>query len=245
MIPNLNKDITGRTYLIQLALTKLGHYGGKLDNWRGDATDRAENAWRKKESGTSGEVIDNPIIEGADIEVFFGRKFDDSSPQFRTLMLRSMRNIIGEGETAGLHPKLRPLAIAVVGQFAMDDVIVVITSGTRTYEQQAKLHEDWINKVKGAGTAAAPGYSMHNFALAWDSTLFQRHSSEPIWDSPKYKVMGSYGQSVGLFWGGVWKGKDEDQPHLELQPPFAAGMSRSGMLAELRARHKNKQDQFA
>lgn len=45
MIPNLDKDATGRTFLIQTALAQLGFYKGAVDNWRGKGTNEAEAAF--------------------------------------------------------------------------------------------------------------------------------------------------------------------------------------------------------
>lgn len=54
---NLDKDPSGQTYLLQTALHDLGLYDGRLDNWRGPATDAAEKSFRDSlvESSDSGD----------------------------------------------------------------------------------------------------------------------------------------------------------------------------------------------
>lgn len=53
-IPNLDKDPTGQTYLLQTALHDLGFYSGRIDNWRGTGTNEAEKAFRSSFSETPG-----------------------------------------------------------------------------------------------------------------------------------------------------------------------------------------------
>ena len=56
----------------------------------------------------------------------------------------------------------------------------------------------------------------------------------PVWESPAYKAVGALGTDLGLEWGGNWKKVDE--PHFQLRPAWAADLSESDMLAELRKR---------
>jgi peptidoglycan L-alanyl-D-glutamate endopeptidase CwlK len=78
--------------------------------------------------------------------------------------------------------------------------------------------------------------------LAFDVTEF--NGSQPVWDSPNYKKMGTIGKNMGLTWGGDWK-SIVDEPHFELHPSWASDMSESQMLAELRRRHDKGMDAFA
>ncbi len=138
---------------------------------------------------------------------------------------RSAKNI----ET--LHPKVRPLATALLIEAHNIGLNFVITSGSRTYEEQAVLRVKYIN---GGPKAARPGYSNHNFGLAFDVTEFR--GPEPVWESPNYRKVGTIGKKLGLFWGGDWKGGDTDEPHFEFRPAWAQNMSETAMINELRGR---------
>jgi len=64
-----------------------------------------------------------------------------------------------------------------------------------------------------------------------------------VWDSPAYKAVGALGTELGLEWGGNWKKVDE--PHFQLRPAWAADLSESDMLAELRKRKDSGKNFFA
>jgi hypothetical protein len=87
---------------------------------------------------------------------------------------------------SGLHVALRPYAEAAVKWAEDQGVHVEITSVTRTWTNQLQLYNNW-ELCKAAGkqyTAASltqgmsceypanpPGYSAHNYGLAWDSVV--------------------------------------------------------------------------
>lgn len=135
-----------------------------------------------------------------------------------------------------LHEKVQPLARELVRQSAAKGITIKITSGTRTYAEQDKLFD------AGGVTKARGGYSNHNFGLAFDVTIFDENG--PVWESPKYRMVGQIGKSLGLSWGGDWAGF-VDEPHFELRPRWAANISESKMLAELRRRREVSMDPFA
>lgn len=136
---------------------------------------------------------------------------------------------------ATLHQKVMPLTRQLIQLASQQNITIKITSGTRTYAEQDALF------AKGGVTKARGGQSNHNFGLAFDVTIFD--GSQPVWESPKYKIVGKLGESVGLSWGGRWT-SIVDEPHFELRPPWAAQMSESQMLSELRRRHDNGIDAF-
>lgn len=141
-----------------------------------------------------------------------------------------------EKAIATLHPKVQPIARALVKAAAQGGITIKVTSGTRTYAEQDALFN------KGGVTKASSGHSNHNFGLAFDVTIFDGNA--PVWESSRYKTIGRLGKSLGLEWGGDWKGF-VDEPHFQLEPEWARGMSESQMLAELRRRHDNRIDAFA
>lgn len=176
-------------------------------------------------------------VTDAALESYQASLTEPPTEQHAKHMARSAANI------ATLHPKLQPIAMRLVDLFKDDNLIVVITSGSRTYEQQRKLRELYL---AGKGGKAAPaGYSNHNFGTAFDVTLFPKNGSDPEYEDPKYKAVGEAGKALGLTWGGRWRGEDEDPPHFELRPKWAENMSEANMVAELRRRHDVGIDPYA
>jgi len=151
-------------------------------------------------------------------------------PAVDSVDARSEKNI------ATLHRKVQPVARQLVKDAAKSGINIIITSGTRTYDEQDALFR------KGNVTKARGGYSNHNFGLAFDVTIFK--GATPVWDSPQYKTVGQIGKALGLEWGGDWK-SFVDEPHFQLRPTWASSMSESQMLSELRRRHDVGQDAFA
>ena len=125
---------------------------------------------------------------------------------------------------------------------AQQGITIKVISGTRSYDQQNALYEQGRSKPGPIVTKARGGYSNHNFAIAFDIGLFDEGKYIP--ESPLYKVVGSIGKSMGLEWGGDWR-SIVDEPHFQLRPEWAEGVSESSMLAELRNRHDTGKDAFA
>ncbi len=141
-----------------------------------------------------------------------------------------------EAAISTLHRVVQPVARRLVQLAAQNGITVKITSGTRTYAEQDRLF------AQGGVTKARGGQSNHNFGLAFDLTIFD--GAAPVWESAQYETLGKLGKTLGLTWGGDWT-SIVDEPHFELHPPWAAGMSESQMLTELRRRHDQGIDAFA
>lgn len=135
-----------------------------------------------------------------------------------------------------LHPRVQPYARCLVVAARGEGIVIVVTSGLRTYAEQ-----DALFAQRPKVTNARGGYSNHNFGIAFDVTIFAE--GEPVWESPHYKVVGRLGQQLGLEWGGAWT-TFKDEPHFELRPPWARGTN-SAMLAELRKRKASGKDYWA
>lgn len=147
-----------------------------------------------------------------------------------------------EGNIATLHPRVRPLARALVNRAKEIGIKIVITSGTRTYDEQNELYEQGRSKPGRVVTNARGGGSNHNFGIAFDQTVFE--GASPKWEGPEYAKVGKLGKALGLAWGGDWV-SIKDEPHFEARPDWASDMSESQMLAELRSRHSSGTDAFA
>lgn len=137
---------------------------------------------------------------------------------------RSARNI------ATLLPQVQEKARQLIGDAAANGIAIEIISGTRTYEEQDTLF------AQGGVTKARGGFSNHNFGLAFDVGVFR--DGVYLEDGPEYRVVGALGKSLGLSWGGDWH-SFVDEPHFELHPSWADGMTESEMLAQLREIHES------
>jgi len=143
---------------------------------------------------------------------------------------------------ATLHAVVQPYARALYFAAREHGITMHIISGLRTYEEQAELYAKGRTTRGPKVTNARPGYSNHNFGLAFDVGVFE--GDDYLGDSPKYKALGVLGTDLGLEWGGNWR-TIVDQPHFQLRPPWAADLSDSAMLAECRRRRDAGIDYFA
>lgn len=89
---------------------------------------------------------------------------------------------------------------------------IVVTSGTRTFQEQDLLFSQGRTRAGKIVTRARGGFSNHNFGVAFDVTLF--NGSTPVWRSPWYARLAKLAKALGFRWGGDWKGF-EDEPHFE------------------------------
>lgn len=147
-----------------------------------------------------------------------------------------------ETNIATLHPTVQSYARSLVLRARDRGLTIKVISGTRTYDEQAKLYAQGRTAPGPRVTNAGPGYSNHNFGLAFDIGVFS--GNRYIEESPAYKAVGALGIEIGLEWGGNWK-SIQDEPHFQLRPSWAAGMSERDMLAELRQRKDDGKDAFA
>ena len=118
-------------------------------------------------------------------------RLDQLQPDFRD----RARRAFDRGEQRGLH--------------------ISITSGLRTYSDQADLYAQGRTKPGNIVTKAKPGHSYHNFGLAFDFAVIKNGSL--VWDQehPHWKEFVRIAKEEGLAWGGDWA-SFPDYPHLEL-----------------------------
>jgi peptidoglycan L-alanyl-D-glutamate endopeptidase CwlK len=133
---------------------------------------------------------------------------------------RSEKNI------ATLAPAAQRKAREWLARCLGEKINVKIICGTRTWKEQAELYAKGRTAPGPKVTNAKSGYSWHNFGVAWDFVVFDA-KGQPLWESPMMTRCGEIGESLGLEWGGRWKGI-KDTPHLQ----FKTGLS----LAEARQR---------
>jgi peptidoglycan L-alanyl-D-glutamate endopeptidase CwlK len=150
-----------------------------------------------------------------------------------------------EIQIATLHPLTQKAARAFLGVAktiaAKVGCDVKMISGTRSYMEQDALFARGRTTPGKKVTNAAAGHSNHNFGLAFDIGVFR--GREYCGEHPLYNELGTLGKSLGLEWGGDWKFCDE--PHYQLRPKWATGMTERDMLATLRNRVSKKIDVLA
>lgn len=179
-----------------------------------------------------------PVTWAAVYDKIVGKKAPDEHAPSITWPVddRSETNI------ATLHPKVQSYARALILRAKDSGITIKIISGTRSYDEQAKLYAQGRTEPGKRVTNAGPGYSNHNFGLAFDIGVFS--GNRYLEESPAYKAVGALGIELGLEWGGNWRSL-QDEPHFQLRPQWAASLAESDMLAELRRRKVSNTDAFA
>ena len=132
-----------------------------------------------------------------------------------------------------LHPRVQAYARALYFKAREHGLTIQIISGLRSYAEQDALYAQGRTEPGNVVTNARAGHSNHNFGIAFDIGLFERN--EYLGESPMYKAVGALGEELGLEWGGNWRTL-VDQPHFQLRPAWAAGLSQSRLLSGLRSR---------
>lgn len=108
-----------------------------------------------------------------------------------------------------LSQRLKPLALQLLTKLADEGIDVVVIYTGRTPEEQAdcvKRGVSWTMKSKhltGDAIDLAP------------RCLLSEKNWAPY--SPLWECLGAMGESLGLTWGGRWKGKKCDRPHFEIK----------------------------
>ena len=152
---------------------------------------------------------------------------------------RDHANARSERVIATLLPHVRPYARALYFKARDNGITINITSGTRTYAEQDALYAQGRTTAGDIVTNARGGHSNNNFGIAFDIGVFSGNRYLP--ESPLYKAVGALGMELGLEWGGNWT-SIVDQPHFQLRPAWAGGMTDRAMLAELRRRTQQGED---
>lgn len=85
----------------------------------------------------------------------------------------------------------------------------------RTFAEQAELYAQGRTKPGKIVTQAKPGYSWHNWGLAFDIVF--KNGNSWTWDKPDemWAKLGEMGKKHGFEWGGSWR-PFRDLPHFQL-----------------------------
>lgn len=145
-----------------------------------------------------------------------------------TLIGGSIRNM------GGVHMKTKEYALELVRRAWAKNIKVIITSGLRSMEEQARLYgqgrKSYIYKGKQYGnpskpivTQAKPGQSIHNYGYAVDFALMLDNGAV-VWDMNRdangikgsdWREVAALAKQMGFYWGGDWR-KFPDFPHIDL-----------------------------
>lgn len=186
----------------------------------------SKSLWKKIQAfvGVTADGIPGPITARAIVDrLGIGTPQLPKNPDTLEFDPRSEKNL------ATLVPNAQRKAREWLRKCREAGINVKVICGTRTYEEQAELYAKGRTKPGKKVTKARPGYSWHNFGVAWDFVVFDE-KGQPLWESPLMDRCGRIGEDLGLEWGGSWK-RFVDKPHLQL----AMGIT----LAEARERVKD------
>lgn len=116
----------------------------------------------------------------------------------------------------GLLPDVRERAELLVSQASASGIGLVLTSGRRSWQDQAKLYAQGRTDPGKIVTNAEPGESWHNYGRAFDVAIADA-LGRPTWpdDAATWGKIGEIGTQLGLSWGGSFG----DRPHFSFRPP--------------------------
>ncbi|EKN71616.1 peptidase M15B and M15C DD-carboxypeptidase VanY/endolysin [Neobacillus bataviensis LMG 21833] len=122
-----------------------------------------------------------------------------------------------------LHPIVKERSNQLIQQSAKKGIVIVITDGFRSAEDQNRLYEKGRTADGTIVTYAKGGESYHNFGLAIDFAL-KTPSGDVIWDrqydgnkngKADWAEVVEMAKVLGFQWGGDWT-QFKDYPHLEM-----------------------------
>lgn len=122
-----------------------------------------------------------------------------------------------------LHPKLQIIHKEFVRRCAKKGIKILTYVTRRSLEEQAELYAKGRTKPGKKVTNAKPGYSWHNFDLAFDCVEIK--NGKCLWSNPNWKIIGKIGVELDLIWGGNFK-SITDKPHFEYHPGLTLSKAR-------------------
>lgn len=111
---------------------------------------------------------------------------------------------------------------------------IIVISTLRTWPEQAKIYAQGRSLPGPIVTKARPGFSWHNFGLAFDVAFLT--GGKITWSGP-WQELGALGEKRGLVWGGRFPKPDED--HFEYHYVLRDGAETKVTLAELRLEYED------
>ena len=119
---------------------------------------------------------------------------------------------ISESRIDTIHPAIRDYARNFLTEAENAGIILRITAGYRTFEEQDHLYAQGRTAPGKIVTNAKGGDSPHNYGLAID--VVPMVGGQPDWDSALWEQISDIGKDAGFAWGGDFK-SFKDKPHFE------------------------------
>lgn len=122
-----------------------------------------------------------------------------------------------------LHPIVKERSMQLIQQAADKGIVMVLTDGFRSSEEQDRLYEKGRSAGGNIVTYAKGGESYHNFGLAIDFAL-KTPNGDVIWDmeydgnkngKADWTEVVDMAKALGFEWGGDWA-NFQDFPHLQM-----------------------------
>lgn len=112
--------------------------------------------------------------------------------------------MINSRNISELHPKVAHLCHEFIAKCRDAGIDVLITSTYRDLESQAAIYEQGRTKAGPRVTNAKPGYSFHNWRVAFDFVPIVNGKAD--WNNTiTFRRCGEIAESIGLEWAGRWR----------------------------------------
>lgn len=126
-----------------------------------------------------------------------------------------------------LRPEVAVLARKFLAAAKAQGIDLLVVSTYRDPESQDALYAQGRTRPGKIVTHAKGWQSWHQYRVAFDVVPIR--NGKPVWSDAKlWNQVGQIGESVGLEWGGRWKGF-VDRPHFQ----FTGGKTRKQLRAEM------------
>lgn len=135
----------------------------------------------------------------------------------------------------GLHPIVEAKANALEAAAAKKGIVILITDGYRSAEEQNALYRQGRSDPGAIVTNAKGGDSYHNYGLAVDFAL-RTADGGVIWDmeadgngngKSDWMEVVALARQLGFAWGGDWQ-SFPDYPHLQMDFGYSIGELKRG-----------------
>lgn len=135
---------------------------------------------------------------------------------------------MGSRRLEDLDPIVEKMARALLVAAEHEGIHLLVTSTLRTYQEQADIYAQGRTRPGKRVTNARPGYSWHNFGLAFD--VVPLVYGKPVWNSNCWSRIGALGRALGLTWGGDFSSL-KDLAHFEYHPNLDLAEARRRLAA--------------
>jgi peptidoglycan L-alanyl-D-glutamate endopeptidase CwlK len=115
--------------------------------------------------------------------------------------------------TKDLRPSIKRAMNDLIAQCKAAGINIFVTQGVRTMDEQAAIYAQGRTTVGKIVSQAKPGYSPHNWGVAFD-IAFKGAELYPALSDPLWSKVAAIAKKLGLEWGGDWS-SFKDYPHFQ------------------------------